>query len=215
MIDEGRLPRVGPADDGHPDRTIAIGLPGVDILVGLVLGLFIRLRHQHPQRIVEFAEALAMLGRNLHGVAKPERVGLHRAELAVLALALVRQQHHRLVGAARQIGKTAVGGGQPQAGIDDKQQGIGGLDCRFGLLLHPCGQRTAWALVEAGGVDDGEFQVAEPPFALAAIAGHARLIVDQREPLADQPVEQRRFADIRPADDRECVARGHGAGRHG
>src|SRR3990170_4812870 len=46
----------------------------------------------------------------------------------------------------------------------------------------------------------------EPP-----VAGDARLVVDQRQLLADQPVEQRRFADVRPADDHDL---GEGAFRH-
>ena len=46
-----------------------------------------------------------------------------------------------------------------------------------------------------------EVEIAEPRLALAAVARDARPIVDQRQPPADQPVEQRRLADIRPADD--------------
>ena len=44
-------------------------------------------------------------------------------------------------------------------------------------------------------------EVAEPRLALAPVAGDARQVVDQRQPPADQPVEQRRLADVRPADD--------------
>ena len=38
------------------------------------------------------------------------------------------------------------------------------------------------------------------PFGLAAVAGDARGIVDERDLAADQPVEKRRLADIGPAD---------------
>jgi len=38
---------------------------------------------------------------------------------------------------------------------------------------------------------------------LAAIARDARFGIDQRQAPADQPVEQRRFADVRAADDRD------------
>ena len=54
---------------------------------------------------------------------------------------------------------------------------------------------------------DGETQVAELRLALAAVAGDARRVVDQRQPPADQPVEQRRLADIRPADDGDTEGR--------
>jgi hypothetical protein len=37
-------------------------------------------------------------------------------------------------------------------------------------------------------------------FALAPVAGHAGPVIDQREALANQAIEQRRFADVRAAD---------------
>ena len=64
------------------------------------------------------------------------------------------------------------------------------------------------ALFEARGVDRGEFEIAEPAVTLAAVARHARPVVDQRQPLADQAVEQRRLADVRPADDGDGEAHG-------
>ena len=44
--------------------------------------------------------------------------------------------------------------------------------------------------------------------ALAAVARDAGLVIDQRKLLPDQAVEQRRFADIGPADDGD--REGHG-----
>ena len=63
---------------------------------------------------------------------------------------------------------------------------------------------------EAGGIDYFERQIAELSLAFAAVARHARFIVDQREAAADEPVEQRRFADIGPADNGD--SEGHGSG---
>ena len=77
---------------------------------------------------------------------------------------------------------------------------VGCADRRLGLRPHAGGERALGTLVEAGGIDHGEVEVAEPACAFAAVARHAGRIVDQRELLADQPVEQRRFADIGPAD---------------
>ena len=83
-------------------------------------------------------------------------------------------------------------------------------DRRLGLRAHPPGEAVGRRLVEAGGVDRGEVEVAEPRLALAAVAGHAGQVVDERQPPADQPVEQRRLADIRPADDGDLgLAGGH------
>ena len=180
-------------------REILVGFD--DVVVVEFLVLLDGLRHQRAQRVVEIAHALAMLGGNLDGIAEAERVGFHRADFAVLALALVGDQHHRLVGAAGEIGKGAVVRRQAGAGVDHEHQRVGKRDRGFGLLLHPRGQRALGALVEAGGIDDGEFEIAEPPLALAAVAGDAGLVIDQRELLPDQPVEQRRLSDIGPADD--------------
>jgi hypothetical protein len=43
-------------------------------------------------------------------------------------------------------------------------------------------------------------QVTDPPFGFAAIAGHARRVVDERDLPANESVEKRRFADIGSAD---------------
>ena len=64
-------------------------------------------------------------------------------------------------------------------------------------------------VLEPGGVDHPELEPEQARLALAAVAGHAGPVVDQRQPLADQPVEQGRFADVGPADD------GDGGERHG
>ncbi len=141
-----------------------------------------------------------MLGRNLDRFAQAERVGFHRAGIALLALALVGDQHHRLVGAAREIGKGAIVRRETGARVDHEHQGVGEPDRGLGLLLHPRGQRTLGALVEARGVDQREFEIAKAPLAFAAIAGDAGFVIDQRQLLPDQPVEQRRFSDIGPAD---------------
>jgi hypothetical protein len=85
-------------------------------------------------------------------------------------------------------------------GVDHEHQRVGKGNRDFGLFLHPRGQRALGALVEAGGIDEGEFEIAQTPFALAAVAGDAGLVIDQRQLLSDQPIEQRRFSDIGPAD---------------
>src|SRR3546814_14635972 len=56
---------------------------------------------------------------------------------------------------------------------------------------------------------DQKFQPQQPGIALAPVARHPRLVVDEREALADKPVEQGRFADIGPADngDRSAESR--------
>ena len=70
--------------------------------------------------------------------------------------------------------------------------------------------------IEAAGVDDAEAR--RPPLAdaVAAIARDARLVLDERRLPADQAVEQRRLADVRPPDQRDQRKRFVlGAGAHG
>ena len=163
MIDQRGFAGIGAADDGHANRPLRQILVGIDhVIVVEFLRLLDRLRHQHPQRVVEIAEALAVLGGNLDRLAEAQRVGFHRAGFAVLAFAFVRHQHHRLVGAAREIGERTIVRREAGARIDHEHQRVGETDRGFGLLLHPRGQRTLRALVEACGIDDGEFEIAEP-----------------------------------------------------
>ena len=65
-----------------------------------------------------------------------------------------------------------------------------GFDLRLGL-----------GLFQAGGIDDAEFEVEQPRRALAAVAGDARDIVDNGQPLSGQAVKKGRFPDIGKPDD--------------
>jgi hypothetical protein len=86
------------------------------------------------------------------------------------------------------------------AGIDHEQDNIGLGDCGIGLGAHTAGQGLVCGILQPGGIDDIDAQIADPRLTLAAVAGNAGPVVDQRQPAADQTVEQRRFADIGPAD---------------
>ena len=91
---------------------------------------------------------------------------------------------------------------QARPGVDEKEVEIGRANGSFGLRPHPAGKAVRRRLVKAGGIDGREGQIAEPGFALAPVAGHPRQVIDQRQLSPDQPVEQCRLADIRPADNR-------------
>src|SRR5665648_968971 len=99
-----------------------------------------------------------------------------------------------------------------RAGVDKKQHDIGLHDGRFGLLTHALGQPRI-ARLEPGGVDQRDRVRPKLGYGLAPVARQARLIVDQRQPLARKPVEQGGLADIRPSDDGN--SEGHGSVRSG
>ena len=74
---------------------------------------------------------------------------------------------------------------------------------------HPARQAGVGRLLETGGVETVKRSGPSRAVALAPVARHAGLVVDQRQPPADEPVEQRRLADVGPADDGD--GEGHGA----
>ena len=72
-------------------------------------------------------------------------------------------------------------------------------------------------VVDAGRVDEDDLRLGQRPDADDAVPRRLRLRRDDRDLRADERVQQRRLADVRPADDRDVSrAVGHGAfGAHG
>jgi hypothetical protein len=71
------------------------------------------------------------------------------------------------------------------------------------LLLDFLVQIAVRGQIKAAGVDQQEFLAAPCGFAIITVTRHARPIVNNGLALADQFVEQRRFAGIGPSDDGE------------
>ncbi len=115
------------------------------------------------------------------------------------ALAFVSRQHHRLAGASHQIGEDLVRRDHAGAGIDEKQHDIGLRDGLFGLLAHAHGEPRIAGL-QPRGIDERHIACPQLGLRLTPIPRQARLIVDQRQPPAREPVEQGGLADIGPAD---------------
>ena len=148
--------------------------------------------------------------------SKPnENASAARRGAHAFAVDLVRGDQHRLAGLAEQLRDLAVDGGHALARVDDERHDVGLVQRAQRLLPHrredPGRER-----IEAAGVDDAKPR--RPPLAdaVAAIARDARLVLDQRRLPADQAVEQRRLADVRPPDQRDQRKRFVlGAGAHG
>ena len=142
-----------------------------------------------------------MLGRQRERLAEAKRERLDPPGLAGAALGLVGGDDHRRVLMPQPARDFLVERGQPLAPVDHEQGDIGLAHRGLGLLAHAPGQRGGIDLLEPGGVHDAEFEPEQLPLALAAVAGDAGAIVDQRHALADQAIEQGRFSDIGSADD--------------
>ena len=80
--------------------------------------------------------------------------------------------------------------------IDDEQRNIGAVDRRLSLLAHPSGQRLRVLILKPGGIDETELEPQQIGIALTPVARDAGPVIDQRNLLADEPVDQRRFTDI-------------------
>lgn len=87
------------------------------------------------------------------------------------------------------------------ARVDEEQRRVGISHGRRRLHAHPAGKRVRILVLETCRVDHPELEAEQLGFAFAPVAGYARAVVDERKALADEPVEQGRFADVGPADD--------------
>ena len=156
------------------------------------------------QDIIEIAHAFAVFGREGDGIAQAQGVGLYQSRRAGAAFALVGDDHRFLVAPAQPFGEVTVQGGNAGTGVDEQQGHIGAVEGAFGLGAHARLKDVAGDVFQAGGIDDGEFEVDQPRRSLAPVAGQAGRVVDECQPLAHEAVEKGRLTHIGAADD------GHG-----
>ena len=104
-------------------------------------------------------------------------------------------------GSPGEVPKRPVRRQQAGAGVDQKQHNVGFGDGVFGLRPHTAEKRAFVCLLQPCRIDDAEGEIAEPRVALAPVARDAGAVVDERQFFPDEPVEQRRFADVRTPDD--------------
>ena len=76
------------------------------------------------------------------------------------------------------------------------------------MFRHPGGDAASLGILQAGRVGEDNVVSADADARFLAVARQAGHVIDKREPLAREPVEYGRFADIGPADNGDGV--GHG-----
>src|SRR5207244_2585272 len=100
---------------------------------------------------------------------------------------------------------------QPERKVHLAQAAHGGL---HHALVHAVGR-----LVDAGRVEEDDLAVGPVQDGQDAVAGRLRLVGDDRDLVAHQPVDERGLAHVGPADDGDEArvegGRGGGLGRHG
>ena len=125
---------------------------------------------------------------------------------------LVDREEHRLAGRAQLLREIAIDRRDAGAAVDDEHQRVRFVDRAHRLAVDAGADHLGRGLgIETAGIDEPERRAEVVGLAVAAIAGEVRRVVDERGAAADEPVEQRRLADVRPADDRDqraftCVA---------
>ena len=144
-----------------------------------------------------------MLGRQRDRIAKTQPERLEDRRFGGAALGLVGEQDDRRVAAAQPARDLGIERGYARARVDHEQRGVGLRHRGLGLRAHPARKRLRIVFLIAGRVDDAELQPEQVGVALAPVARDTRTIVDQRDALADEAVEQCRLADIGAADDRD------------
>ena len=115
---------------------------------------------------------------------------------------LLAARSHRALRPAQHAGHRLVGDGGADRGVDHDQHRVGGhhrpLRLRGDRRLQPLG-----AGLPAAGVDHGESSAAPQRVVGDPVPGDARDVLHDRLAAPDDPIHQRRLADVRPADDGE------------
>ena len=202
-VDQRRLAGVGPADDGEADGKDlgARRLLRLRLAVVLAPALANRLQAERREhRGDEIAQALAVLGRDGDRLAQPQLVGVVEALGAGAPLALVGDQDGGPARLAHDAGERRVGGNHAIARIEHEQHQVGTRDRRLALGAHAGGDAARRRLLQPRRVDQRHLVAGELRLALAAVARQARHVRDERGVLGREPVEERRLADVGPAD---------------
>ena len=132
----------------------------------------------------------------------------HRDPLGRQAFRLVHRKHDGTSRAAQQVGDRAILPGQALAAVDEEDHDIGLRDRDFRLSGHRLHDPAPRLGLEAASVDDEVRPVAAPAASIVAVAREPGKIRDQRRARSGQAIEERRLADIGPADEDE-------SGEHG
>ena len=190
LVVERRLADVRPAEDRDADR--------------VVLDRSRRFARQPVEHLVEqVAGVRAVQAGDRERLAEAEPVELEREALLRRVVDLVREHEHVLLRLAQDLRELLVARRDPGAGIDDEQHEVGLGDRGARLLGDLLRDRARVGDVDAAGVDQQE--AAPVPLAdeLLAVARRALRLVHDGLARRGEPVDERRLADVREADDRD------------
>ena len=193
-VDEGGFADVGAPRHRQADGRVGVGF-GLVLRLGQIQGVERGFQHA--------AHALAVRGRDGNHLAQTQFIELGQLRAGAHALGLVGHQQRRLAQAAQVIGDVVVLRRQAVARIDHEDDHIG-LGHRLARLLgHFLEDARFGRRLEAAGVDDDVFAVAQPPLTIVPVARQPRKVGHDGIAAFRQPVEQRGFAHIGPPHQRD------------
>jgi hypothetical protein len=207
-VGERGLAGVGAADEGDAERAArAIGLI-VAVAAAVAVARADRDRCRDRQALGDDLEqpidAAAVRRRDRERLAQAHPVELVDQLVALGVVDLVDREHDRLAGRAQPGRDLEVERREPERPVDDEDEEVGLADRALGLAVDAGADHVARRdRIEPAGVDHAQRAAEVVDVAVAAVAGQARRVVDERGPAADEPVEQRRLADVGPADERD------------
>ena len=193
LLAEQRVEEAGLADVGPPSTATRIASSGT--------GCSLAAGQPLEDGVEQVSRAMPVEAGDRHGLAEAERRELV-CELGPAGIVeLVRDEQHRLACPAQDVGELGVARRQPCARVDDEEHEVGLLDRRPRLGDGAARDRRVVGDVDAARVHEQEALACPLAEELLAVAGHSRRLVDDRGAGRGQPVDERRLADVRVADD--------------
>ena len=153
--------------------------------------------------VEQVAGAVAVQRRERDRIAEPEPVELERLGVAARVVELVRDDEHGAPRRAQDLGELLVARRDSRLRVDDEEHEIGLLDRLPRLLGDLRPERPRVLAVDAARCRSRGTCRRSSRRELLAVARDAGRLVDDGGPRLGEPVDERRLADVREADDRD------------
>ena len=185
-IDEGGLAHIRTAHDGGADNVLRL--------------LFLQIREALRNTVQKIPEIQAVHGRNTDGVPQSQGIELIHIHFLVIAVHLVHRQHHRLSRLPEKAGNGFIVACHTAPGIHHKQDDVRFFHGQLRLLPDAAGNLVLFIPeLNAPRINQGEFLVQPLHITVNSISSHTGDVLHNRYAPLGQPVNQRRFAHVRPA----------------
>lgn len=170
-------------------------------------GDLLRLSAKGRKGCIKIGEPFTVLSGHGDRLTEAQTKGFVEAMISAPPLSLVGDQNDRPIMPSENVGENLVELGHADPGVDHEERDIAFPDRSLGLGAHPGLQTLVRDVLESRRIDELEIDVAQPTEAKPPVSGHARAVINDRQPPARQAVEKRGLADIGAADDGD--AKGH------